>query len=110
MLSQNKVVSCTITGGPDNVPGVAWQLLGFFSELGGHIPQFPYSAHARGWTAEDRERNIAAVQHSAECKAGARALVTRATTLAGLLLGAAEPRDQTPRGGRKGHRLEVESP
>lgn len=51
VLSQNKVVSGTITGGPDNVPGVAWQLLGFFSELGGHIPQFPCSAHARGWTA-----------------------------------------------------------
>lgn len=105
VLIQNKVAAFIITGGQDNVQGVAGQLLGFFAELGFHMPQFPYIAHSRGWSAEDMERNVDVVQHSEELRAGARALAARAVDHARLLL----DHDATPhalqRGGRKAHRL-----
>ena len=53
--------------------------MSFFSELGFYLPQFPFVAHSRGWTAEDMEKNIAAVQQSEELREGTRALVERAT-------------------------------
>jgi len=108
VLIQNKVAGFIITGGQDNIQGVAGQLLGFFTELGFHVPQFPFIAHSRGWTAEDMENNIAAVQHSEELQEGARALAERSVKLAGLLVHGDQPCDRTRRGGRKGHRLEVE--
>jgi hypothetical protein len=37
-------------------------MLGFFAELGFQFPPFPYVAHSRGWSAEDMERNVAAVR------------------------------------------------
>jgi nitrite reductase/ring-hydroxylating ferredoxin subunit/multimeric flavodoxin WrbA len=108
VLIQKKVASFIITGGQDNIQGVAGQLLSFFTELGFHVPQFPFIAHSRGWTAEDMEHNVAAVQHSDELRAGARDLAARAVKLAGILLADGEPCEKTERGGRKGHRLEVE--
>lgn len=108
VLIQNKVASFIITGGQDNIQGVAGQLLGFFTELGFHVPQFPFIAHSRGWTAEDMEKNVAAVQHSAELRAGACALAERAVNLASMLLESEQLCDKTQRGGRKAHRLEVE--
>ena len=110
VLIQNKVASFIITGGQDNIQGVAGQLLSFFTELGFHVPQFPFIAHSRGWTAEDMEKNIAAVQHSAELREGACALAERAVKLAGMLLENDQPCDKTQRGGRKAHKLEVEKP
>jgi multimeric flavodoxin WrbA/nitrite reductase/ring-hydroxylating ferredoxin subunit len=107
VLIQNKVAGFIITGGQDNIQGVAGQLLGFFTELGFHVPQFPFIAHSRGWTAEDMEHNIAAVQHSAELREGACALADRAVNLARKLQ-ADEPTGKTERGGRKAHQLEVE--
>jgi len=108
VLIQNKVAGFIITGGQDNIQGVAGQLLSFFTELGFHVPQFPFIAHSRGWTAEDMEKNIAAVQHSAELREGACALAERAVRLAGMLIESDQPCDKTERGGRKAHRLEVE--
>ena len=108
VLIRNKVASFIITGGQDNIQGVAGQLLSFFTELGFHVPQFPFIAHSRGWTAEDMEHNIAAVQHSEELRTGARELVERAVKLAGMLLESDQPCDKTARGGRKAHKLEVE--
>jgi nitrite reductase/ring-hydroxylating ferredoxin subunit/multimeric flavodoxin WrbA len=108
VLIQNKVAGFIITGGQDNIQGVAGQLLSFFTELGFHVPQFPFIAHSRGWTAEDMENNIATVQHSAELREGACALAERAVNLAGSLLKSNAPSDKTERGGRKAHRLEVE--
>jgi len=110
VLIQNKVAGFIITGGQDNIQGVAGQLLSFFTELGFHVPQFPFIAHSRGWTAEDMEHNIAEVQQSEELREGARALAERAVSLAGALLQRAEVCDKTQRGGRKAHRLEVEKP
>ena len=63
-MIRNKVAAFIIVGGQDNVQGVAGQLLGFFSELGFHFPQFPFIAHSRGWSAEDMERNVVAVRNS----------------------------------------------
>ena len=107
VLIRNKCAGFIITGGQDNIQAVAGQLLGFFGEIGFHSPQFPYIAHSRGWTAEDMERNIAAVQQSEELRHGARDLVERCVELAGSLVHS-PARDRTTRGGRKAHRLEVE--
>lgn len=101
VLIRNKVAAFIITGGPDNIQGVAGQLLTFFSELGFHFPQFPFIAHSRGWDAEDMERNIEAVEQSEELREGARQLMTRGVELASLLRGQGAGVEATPRGGRK---------
>jgi multimeric flavodoxin WrbA/nitrite reductase/ring-hydroxylating ferredoxin subunit len=102
-LLQNKVITGIITGGQDNIQAVAGQMLGFFTELGCHIPQYAYIAHSRGWSAEDMERNVAVVQRSEELREAARALVERAVGLSERLLATAQPAPR--RGGRKGQAL-----
>jgi multimeric flavodoxin WrbA len=78
VLINRKVVSFIITGGQDNIQAVSGQLMSFFSELGFYLPQFPFVAHSRGWTAEDMEQNVAEVQHSEALREGTRALVESA--------------------------------
>ncbi len=108
VLLNRKVVSFIITGGQDNIQGVAGQLLSFFSDLGFYLPQFPLVAHSRGWTAEDMEQNVAAVQESEALREGTRALVERAEdTARALLTGKASP-NKLVRGGRKAQPLEAE--
>jgi len=101
VLIRNKVASFIITGGQDNIQGVAGQLLTFFSEVGFQFPQFPFIAHSRGWHAEDMERNIDAVEGSEDLREGARQLAARAVATASLLLGQGPGVESTPRGGRK---------
>lgn len=101
VLIQNKVASFIITGGQDNVQGVAGQMLTFFSELGFTFPQFPYVAHSRGWSAEDMENNIRYVQESEHLREGARELLDRAVAKARLLLEGAQCAALVGRGGRK---------
>lgn len=100
-LIQNKVASFIITGGQDNVQGVAGQMLGFFSELGFSFPQFPYVAHSRGWSAEDMENNMRFVQTNEHLREGARELASRAVERARGLLAADAAPTKIPRGGRK---------
>jgi nitrite reductase/ring-hydroxylating ferredoxin subunit/multimeric flavodoxin WrbA len=107
-LIRRKVAAFVITGGQDNVQGVAGEMLCFFSELGFCFPQFPYIAHSRGWSAEDMERNVEHVMHSEELREGARMLAERAVDLSRMLLAHAKPSEHTPRGGRKAFRLEIE--
>ena len=109
VLIRRKVAGFIITGGQDNVQGVAGEMLGFFSELGFSFPQFPYIAHTRGWSAEDMERNIAHVQKSEELREAARGLVDRAVELSRMTLEYCPATSQTPRGGRKAHLLDVET-
>ena len=66
VLIRNKVAAFIITGGQDNIQGVAGHSLGFFAELGFVFPPFPYIAHSRGWSAEDMENNIEYVKRSKE--------------------------------------------
>ena len=108
VLIRRKVAAFIITGGQDNVQGVAGGMLCFFSELGFHFPQFPFIAHSRGWTAEDMERNVEHVMHSGELREGAQQLALRAVELAKTLLAGAPEGERTPRGGRKAYRLEIE--
>jgi nitrite reductase/ring-hydroxylating ferredoxin subunit/multimeric flavodoxin WrbA len=108
VLIRNKVAGFIITGGQDNVQGVAGQLLTFFSELGFLFPQFPFIAHSRGWSAEDMERNVIDVLESAELHEGAMALAERAVEMVRLLQHKDHAMEQVPRGGRKAHQLEVE--
>ena len=108
VLIRRKVAAFIITGGQDNVQGVAGGMLCFFSELGFHFPQFPFIAHSRGWTAEDMERNVEHVMHSAELREGAQQLALRAVELAKTLLAGAPEGERTARGGRKAYRLEIE--
>jgi multimeric flavodoxin WrbA/nitrite reductase/ring-hydroxylating ferredoxin subunit len=106
VLLKNKVVGAIITGGQDNVQGVAGQMLGFFSELGCQFPQFPYIAHTRGWSAEDMENNVATVQASEELRTAARQLCHRSVELAERLL--TSEFMMPSRAGRKGNPLETE--
>ncbi len=101
VLIQNKVASFIITGGQDNVQGVAGQMLGFFSELGFTFPQFPFVAHSRGWTAEDMENNARFVQTDAHLREGTRELVARAVETARGLLATGGAAKKVTRGGRK---------
>ena len=109
VLMRDKVAAFIITGGQDNVQAVAGQMLGFFSELGCHLPPFPFIAHSRGWSAEDMERNVQYVQKSGELRAGAADLVTRAVDLSKTLLAAAPVEARMGRGGRKAHQLDVKA-
>jgi nitrite reductase/ring-hydroxylating ferredoxin subunit/multimeric flavodoxin WrbA len=108
LLIRRKVAGFIITGGQDNVQGVAGEMLGFFSELGFTFPQFPYIAHTRGWSAEDMERNVVHVQNSDELREAARGLADRSVGLSRLLLQHTDAAAHMPRGGRKAHRLDVE--
>ena len=107
-LIRRKVAAFVITGGQDNVQGVAGAMLCFFSELGYCFPQFPFIAHTRGWSAEDMERNIAQVMKSEELRSGARELVARAVELSRMMLAHSPAARRTARGGRKAFRLEIE--
>jgi multimeric flavodoxin WrbA/nitrite reductase/ring-hydroxylating ferredoxin subunit len=106
VLIRNKVAAFIITGGQDNIQGVAGHALGFFAELGFTFPPFPYIAHSRGWTAEDMEDNIDYVKNSEDLRIASRELADRAIELSRTLLGNVAPRDHVARGGRKAHRLD----
>ncbi len=101
VLIQNKVASFIITGGQDNVQGVAGQMLAFFSELGFTFPQFPFVAHSRGWSAEDMENNVRFVQTDAHLREGTRELVARAVETARALLASGTVAKKLASGGRK---------
>jgi hypothetical protein len=105
-LLRNKVAGFIITGGQDNVQGVAGQLLGFFAEVGCQFPQFPYVAHTRGWSAEDMENNEKFVQNSAPLHEGAAKLAERCVEMAQVMIQSSLGEGALIRGGRKGHRLE----
>ncbi|MBK8975020.1 MAG: NAD(P)H-dependent oxidoreductase [Planctomycetes bacterium] len=109
-LMNRKVAGFVITGGQDNVQGVAGQLLGFFAELGCQFPQFPYVAHSRGWSAEDMENNVRVVQRSAALHDGARSLVDRCVETVRALLDGHLRATPPARGGRKAHRLDGDEP
>ena len=106
ILLKNKVASFIITGGQDNIQAVAGQMMGFFSEIGCQFPQFPYIAHSRGWSAEDMENNMLAVQNSKALHEAAGALAERCVGMSKLMLGGALQGLPYARGGRKAHRLE----
>lgn len=105
-LMQRKTAAFIITGGQDNVQAVAGQMLGFFSELGCHLPPFPFIAHSRGWSAEDMENNVKSVKSSQALREGARALINRTVDLSKLIVGGAMADPHVARGGRKAHGLE----
>ena len=62
VLIRNKVAAFIITGGQDGIQAVAGQMMGFFSEIGYLLPQFPFIAHSLGWEFEEMERNMDFVQ------------------------------------------------
>lgn len=100
VLIRNKVAGFVITGGQDNIQAVAGQMMMFFGELGFSLPQFPFIAHSRGWSAEDMEQNVAQVKGDQGLHDGAKALTTRCLELAGGLVACAA-RTTIERGGRK---------
>lgn len=105
VLLKDKVAAFIIMGGQDNIQSVAGHMQMFFSELGYHMPQFPFIAHSRGWDAEDMERNNEVVSGSAALKEGAEALAERAICLAASLLKDKAPEAAQALGGRKAHKL-----
>ncbi|PJA97660.1 MAG: (2Fe-2S)-binding protein [Ignavibacteriales bacterium CG_4_9_14_3_um_filter_34_10] len=103
-LLKNKVVGLIITGGQDNVQGVAGSMLSFFAELGCQFPQFPFIAHSRGWTAEDMENNVKYVKENLELHNGAKALVERIIKMGSLMIGDNALDQKFEKGGRKASR------
>lgn len=101
VLIRNKVAAFIITGGQDGIQAVAGQMMGFFSEIGFLLPQFPFIAHSLGWEAEDMERNVEFVAASDHLRAGARELVTRSAAMAQCLLERDIAHARIERGGRK---------
>jgi multimeric flavodoxin WrbA/nitrite reductase/ring-hydroxylating ferredoxin subunit len=101
VLIRNKVAAFIITGGQDGIQAVAGQMMGFFSEIGYLLPQFPFIAHSLGWEAEDMERNVDHVAGSEALRAGARDLVVRSTEMAQCLLEREIAHASIVRGGRK---------
>jgi nitrite reductase/ring-hydroxylating ferredoxin subunit/multimeric flavodoxin WrbA len=106
-LLRNKVAGFIITGGQDNVQGVAGQLLGFFSEVGCQFPQFPFVAHSRGWSAEDMENNQRHVQQSTMLHEGAAALAQRCVDMARVMISTSLGEHALVPGGRKAHSLDA---
>ncbi len=105
VLMSNKVAGFIVTGGQDNVQGVVGQMLTFFAELGCQFPQHPFIAHSRGWSAEDMENNVKAVENSDELSEGARGLARRSVAMARQFVsGAQQPLTLVP-GGRKARQL-----
>src|SRR5512135_3848994 len=78
VLIKNKVAAFIITGGQDNIQGVAGSLFTFWSELGLLFPPYPFIAHSRGWDAEDMENNVRQVKMSEGLAQASRELATRA--------------------------------
>ncbi len=107
VLIDTKVVSFIITGGQDNIQGVAGGLLTFWSELGFHFPQFPFIAHSRGWDAEDMQNNVRQVRTSEPLREASRALLDRSLDHWRVLDASrgAEPRPMV-RAGRKANPLD----
>jgi multimeric flavodoxin WrbA/nitrite reductase/ring-hydroxylating ferredoxin subunit len=107
VLLRHKVVGLIVTGGQDNVQAVVGQMMTFFGELGCQFPPFPFIAHSRGWSAEDMENNVKYVRMSEDLHEGARGLAERCMDTCHALLGVKIGPDKAPRGGRKGHELDV---
>ncbi|HWN46430.1 MAG TPA: Rieske 2Fe-2S domain-containing protein [Steroidobacteraceae bacterium] len=101
VLIRNKVAAFIITGGQDGIQAVAGQMMGFFSEIGYLLPQFPFIAHSLGWEFEEMERNMDFVQSSESLRAGARDLVARASEMSRCLLEREMTHASIERGGRK---------
>ena len=78
MLIKHKVAAFIITGGQDNIQGVAGSMFTFWSELGFVFPPFPFIAHSRGWDAEDMQNNVRQVKMSEALREASQELVTRA--------------------------------
>jgi nitrite reductase/ring-hydroxylating ferredoxin subunit/multimeric flavodoxin WrbA len=78
VLIKHKVAAFIITGGQDNIQGVAGSMFTFWSELGFMFPPFPFIAHSRGWDAEDMENNVRQVKMSEALAVASRELAGRA--------------------------------
>jgi hypothetical protein len=100
VLIQNKTAGFIITGGQDNIQAVAGQMMMFFGELGFSLPQFPFVAHSRGWSAEDMEHNVEQVRDDTALHDGAKALTRRCLEMAEGLVACAA-RTTIERAGRK---------
>jgi len=101
VMIRNKVAAFVITGGQDGIQAVAGQMMGFFSEIGYLLPQFPFIAHSLGWEFEEMERNMEFVERSEALRSGARDLVMRAGDMSKSLLERELARAVIDRGGRK---------
>ena len=102
VLIRNKVAAFIITGGQDGIQAVAGQMMGFFSEIGYLLPQFPFIAHSLGWEFEEMDKNVEFVEASEQLRKGARDLVARGAELANCLIQHSLVSHATiERGGRK---------
>jgi nitrite reductase/ring-hydroxylating ferredoxin subunit/multimeric flavodoxin WrbA len=108
VLIKNKVAAFIITGGQDNIQGVAGALFTFWSELGFVFPPFPFIAHSRGWDAEDMQNNVRQVRMSEALRDASQELVTRAVSFWKILDEHKAEMDQPmERAGRKANAINL---
>src|SRR5712691_9047357 len=108
VLIKNKVAAFIITGGQDNIQGVAGAMFTFWSELGFLFPPFPFIAHSRGWDAEDMQNNVRQVRASDALREAARELTERAVSFWRIMDQNRAMMDKPmERAGRKANRLEM---
>jgi hypothetical protein len=67
-LLENKVVTAIITGDQDNVQSVAGQMLGFFTELGCHIPKYAFYRRRRIHVRRHRAIFARSQAHATACR------------------------------------------
>jgi len=108
VLIRNKVAAFIITGGQDNIQGVAGSMFTFWAELGFVFPPFPFIAHSRGWDAEDMQNNVRQVKASDALREASRELCDRALDHWTILdHHKAEVEKPMERAGRKAARVEM---
>jgi nitrite reductase/ring-hydroxylating ferredoxin subunit/multimeric flavodoxin WrbA len=108
VLIKQKVAAFIITGGQDNIQGVAGSMFTFWSELGFVFPPFPFIAHSRGWDAEDMENNVRQVKMSEALADASRELAGRAVGFWKILHEHKSEMDKPmQRAGRKAYRAKM---
>jgi len=111
VLIKSKVAAFIITGGQDNIQGVAGGLFTFWAELGFVFPPFPFIAHSRGWDAEDMQNNVRQVKASEGLRGAAVELVGRALDFWTILDHHKQEMDRPmERAGRKANPLPAPEP
>jgi hypothetical protein len=105
VLIRNKVAGFIITGGQDNIQGVAGQLLSFFSELGFYLPQFPFGPIRAAGRQDMGEHRRGAAQRGVAGRAPGHSWNAPSRRLRSYC--GAVPVRKTARG-EAAHRLEVE--
>ncbi|HPM42451.1 MAG TPA: NAD(P)H-dependent oxidoreductase [Candidatus Omnitrophota bacterium] len=85
-LIKDKTAAFILTGGQDNIQAVAGTMMMFFGELGFAFADRPFTAHSRGWEAEDMANNVDYVKSNKVLKQDVRRLIERTVAMSRRIL------------------------